>query len=205
MKFPYADRHDVEMRLNDSVILVDGEPCHVYGTSGDINLHCTNMETGKEFIVDYRTSNKIDLTPTPLGFVNRGPGCSYVARVPTRKNKQGLSLNNMVSTNRPCADLIRSKELSRCIKGIYPSLEEVITSVTKAGSMAFHRRFALARKNFILDEIASFTIYLLYKSVGPVGVLKDGLLYLFPKFEYLNSLLLEVVGDKRYAGVQAPE
>ncbi len=201
MKLPYDNVRDAEMRLSDTIIMIAGEPVYVKGITRGLELIYNRLGVAEDKVVDYNKSSDIDLTPVKLGFINVRGQCSYIARVPSRKQKQGLCVHSIASTTLNPGVIFNTKDMAACIQGIYPSLPDCIKKIKSEGvkGIAFSRRFALTK-----NDVFKWPANLIYKTVGIVGKLdKAGMLHLLPKYEYLNSVLMEVVGDQCYAGVLA--
>jgi hypothetical protein len=82
---------------NTLVRLKDGSPFFVIKILSDESKEKTCVGYVAGNFVQTCSTNDLDLTPVPLGFVNFVSDCSYAKRRPMRRDwKQGLSMNSLV-------------------------------------------------------------------------------------------------------------
>jgi hypothetical protein len=176
----YENRTEFSHRLLNTVIKIGDEPIYVDRVKGTENkpvlsvFYLPDMRQPRDISCEDST---IDVSPFPLGFVNFTDGmCAYYWRNPVRNQLQGLHQGSCLSQvvwdkgHPPRYDTLISKaEFVKCVKGIYPSLKEVLKTVTSSEDdedvpkvLAFHRKFAVAR-----DEDCG--LYVLFYKTNQVG------------------------------------
>lgn len=194
MKKKFYDSRQAAMYLSACVVRRNGVGIYIedvedrgredsfkimYKTLGEQELRMTSWP-----------DERINLNPVPLGMLNYKEElkCSMFYRIPNRGWKIGLSSSNFAKIElsgeqrRADSSLLRSEELSATIRGIYPSLEEIIKLTTKkrTGYLAFSRRFAVHRGD-----------KLYYKQLGIVGELQGNIPHLEDKYMFLREVLEE--------------
>ena len=128
-------------RLTGSVVRRKG--VGVYVDNVNLDGDCSILELGEN---DYTIVplSELDVSPTPLGYVNTNKGVTYAYRKPARYYKQGLTTSNFAG--RPFKVDLMSKDLASTIRGVFPKLlaclEDVICE--EAPSRAFSRDFAFS-------------------------------------------------------------
>ena len=113
-------------------------------------LNYTNIERQENTSIPL-ASPLLDLTPVPLGMVNKPGGTYYVQRGPVRRYSQGLTTSNIITYPLGTTQgigrvyLDRDVDFVSCIKGRYPSLKDCLRDF--AGSereiQAFSRDLAI--------------------------------------------------------------
>ena len=136
----YLNRDDARMRLHETICMWDGEPVYVTFPSSDVAKgeqyvmlsHFDGSEK-RDRQVRY-TSRKFSYEAFPLGFMNTASaGCFFLARMPTRRQKQGLAANSIKyfpNIPRPGTYFIRA-EMYNCIMGVYPSFHQAQKHMTE--------------------------------------------------------------------------
>jgi hypothetical protein len=171
---------------------------YIVDLTQNLAVHATNLLT-QLTVVEPLNSENWNWKPVPLGYVNTGPQAVYVFRRPIRKWKQGLHRDNMGVGNRADlapirlrhADILRSRELGRCIQRDYPSFEDASKAVMegdargKVASRSFHPEFSLERNELGL-------LWLAYRGTR-VGWYEKGHLRLGEGMQHLIQLYEEVV------------
>lgn len=149
-------------RLRDSLVrTVNGEPLFVYAVRDDLSVSgCLLNSHNQEITVGL---DDLDLSPVPLGYVNKDRSVSYVSRSPCRHYKQGLTNYTMNVRGSPVS--LTSRFLANTIMGKYPSLECVMEDILTEESRA--QAFS---RNFCVRKLEGSKPALLYKSV-PVGLI----------------------------------
>lgn len=160
----YDSGDDVNRRLHDTVLLLKGEPVHLLYPNNamglEIGVH--NLLTG-EFITSIDANDSdICLEPPQLGYYNLKGSSVYLARIPRRRFKQGLSADSLSFFHEGHPEsgwgngwgTEHFDAIKDLFKGKYPTLEEVIgifnkTKSNKNLAFAFSRSFCLAR----VDEV----------------------------------------------------
>lgn len=170
---------DANRYLSQSLVMYDNEPVWVLESSEDMtfSIYSTSSKTKQVKQINYLDNkNKFNFTPVPLGFVNRyeeGEDAVVLERIPLRRWKIGLSASNIVVTS-PLQDeqgtmpsLIYSPFLANTIKGIFPSVKEILSELKhKDILIAFSRNFAVMS--------GSGDLYYKYKILGvrkPIGTI----------------------------------
>lgn len=183
---------DAAMRLTGCVVQYDGEPVYVCGVfqSPESGIYTKISRLGK--VGELRVSiNKPewDFTPVPTGYINYEKRCFYVSRVPIRKWKQGLHHDNvrvLPQLEDPMA-LVRTSEFRNVVLNVYPSFQEVLSSLELGfRSQAFSRKFCL-HKIQMSDGVS-----LLYMG-HEVGSVVRGVCSLDKEYRFLEEELKESV------------
>lgn len=173
----YDNVHDAEMRLSGTVIRFLNEPVYVrsvYTNNNNIYLHLQNCINDEEKKVKL-TNEGIDISSPPLGFIQSLSGYGmtyfYAARMPARKQQQGLDTRRMVVYNPIAGGIARLhanlRQIGECIKGLYTdnliNYRDLIKTMDPRIVIAFSR------------NIAASTSTLYYKT-HPVGKIehRDG-------------------------------
>lgn len=176
----FADWNHANQYLSESLIRVGGETAWVRNVDEKNQLwyYPPASDQRKSIRLD---SKEVDFTPVPLGYVNLGDGysASYTTRIPRRMWKVGLCPSNTSSSRtRVGSGLLCSENFAKCVKGVYPSLEEALkASVRWQTIVAFSRLFAI-----------DYDKGLLYKD-RRVGAIRDKRPVLDDKFLYLQEVL----------------
>ena len=164
----YITHNDVVARLNKTIVRYKGEfmycdcPQELNG-SMKVRLH----DGGLDIPLNVHSSDEdLDLKAFPLGYFNRAGEAFYCTRVPVRKMKQCLCLENTVlwqgtKGHIECSalskDAFYSKTFLYMLRNEYPPVEAVIEALGKnVNSMAFARRFCLASDNIGLIKLFYF-------------------------------------------------
>jgi hypothetical protein len=210
LSIQYENVHDAQMRLQNTVILYDGEPVWISEVGqvgagdpkGDIfRVYIRPLPiNGKEAERKFISSKKFDLAPFPMGFMNKNGNVYYCSRLPRRQQRQGLSNQTFAcslidgsSVERPrrefnLENLVSDQCFLDCIKGKYPNVAEATRQIEEGNiqGVAFHRCFAIIR-----DAELSELIYLYHKR-EKVGFIMNGQLKLSKKGNCLKEALNEV-------------
>jgi hypothetical protein len=136
------------------------------------------MSSGNQIQFPY---NELDLTPVPLGYVNRGAkGAIYIVRTPKRNDwKQGARAENLRflfsrEGLKPQKKLIRDlddrlieveadpavpifrmpdpQQLANTIEGRFPSFDEAVALTRKNNEVAYNRNFSINLEGFIFHK-----------------------------------------------------
>lgn len=194
MAFPYTNAQDARQHLHNTYILFDRAPAHV------VDIH-TNDTGGLEVVLDLMIGNSITVSlwdtriqtrNFPLGYVNLAPGAVYLTRIPRRQYQQGLSDNNVITSNgENFRRIARSKGFREAMAGKYPSVPECLEIIKSKESAAFSVDFCLRRMNSGLVEVQ-------YQNT-PIGVFIDNQFVLGPTFKkWLTKYLpKEYVNERR--------
>lgn len=168
-----------ESRLAETLVTHNGRPFFVCRIMPDLVAY------GRDIITDamvHVPAVELDLTPVKLGYCNYNKKAYYTCRIPARRYKQGLRMDNLY-----CRGLqglparLQYEHLTNTIMGVFPSFEKCLDSVKKLNSMAWHRDWAMDREG---------TIY--HRGTDVVGMLQKDKVVLTPTFEYLKEALAEV-------------
>ena len=162
-------------RLSGSIVMLGNKPIVVTNVDGFGTVMSEELGTGEPVVCPL---GDINVDPVPLGYLNKGSKCFYLARIPRRKDwRQGLRTRTLAVLN---ADVltISHKNLAKCISGKYPTLTRCIKALGRVDSIAFSRKFALnSRKE------------LLYKEIVVGALLESGKFKLYTEYQYLYELL----------------
>lgn len=180
MTWMYGDDWEyAESRLVDTLVTHNGRPFFVHRITPEL------VVIGKDVInatVIEVPAVELDLTPVKLGYCNYNKKAYYVCRMPARRYKQGLRIDNL-----HCSSLLGSparlqyEYLTNTILGVFPSFAKCVDSVKKLHSLAWHRDWAM-------DNMG--TIY--HRGTDVVGMLENGKVVLTPQFKHLKEALAEV-------------
>lgn len=190
----YKDKYYAKARLHGTVIRVNGVVVYLQYVD-DWTYSCTDLAKSTSKNIDLSKA-EVDLTPLPLGFVNKR-GCSYyLSRSPVRRWKQGLSNESLKTTEVPLDEEVRarvglglltSREIVACISNKYPTLLEAYKKVSegRCSAMAFHRRFAITRNKGDMCD--------LWYKTKPVGTISRNGVRLISKYSYLKEMIEEIL------------
>jgi len=151
MGLEYNDHQDTIMRLDGTICMYDKEPYYitVAGTKNTVHLH--DLSAGNKHIKTVKyTEDTFSYKPFPLGYLNIEDKAYFMARSPDRRQKQGLCHNLIRFANTPPRGTwFATSEMKKCIKGEYPSIDEVKEAIFtgRSNKLAFHRFCALERIN----------------------------------------------------------
>lgn len=177
----YQDADYAISRLLETIVLFGNTAVKVRGVDEDLDCSVKEVISGKTHTVPLAELNVNDL---PLGFCidEESSRLKYVVRKPMRRDwRQGLRRSN-------CIDLLGRGIDSSCIA---KSLEcRDLTTYSKgrksgASLLIISRDFALKS-----GRGGGYNIH--YKWFGSVGFIKDGVITLEPKSEYLRRELEEL-------------
>lgn len=147
-------------RLKGSVIKYLGKPVFV---DAYYDNHVVNMcYLGDDFwFVEKFSPETFDLSPVKLGYSNIMLGITYLARIPARYWKQGLTQETLFSSTQPVS--ITSREVRDTILGVYPKISACCESILceESNARAFSRNFALGR-----EKDSTFKLLFREKPVG---------------------------------------
>lgn len=181
-------------RLIETIILYQGRPVKVSNclqqAAKKIWVAAIDIENGAT-VQDYL--DNFDMNPPPLGYVNTDKNCTYMTRMPMRKDwKQGLRKNNIISHTGYAPD-IAMKYIAKTIMGIFPSLHEVIAKIHKLNALGGYKGSLAFDRNFAIDHFGRVW----YKNIFVIGVvdMKTGGIKVDPAYEWTREALMEVVGE----------
>jgi hypothetical protein len=184
----YGDDWDYAgTRLRDSLVrLGDGRPFYVHSVREDGTV--SGSLAGSPFDTT-ASMDDLNLSPVPLGYVNKKRIVSYTSRSPTRHYKQGLTSYTLVAKGSPVS--LTSRDLAKTIMGVYPSVESVMEDVLteEKSAQAFSRHFCVKGRT-------NGNPLLMYKH-KPVGVISwnsdacRANFSLDDDYKYLNEVLEE--------------
>jgi hypothetical protein len=156
----YFEVVDRNRRLHKTVCLYAGVPVYVQcndptGKAGlnDDEVFITplgEMSGYNKVYVAERvkyTDDAFEARAFPLGYISHSGGATYIGRLPTQQQRQGLHADIIV---RQGGDLLPShwflsKEMSDCITGKHSTFEQALLHVKSAGiSRSFDRFWAIA-------------------------------------------------------------
>lgn len=184
---------DLEMRLNRSLVKYNGRPFFIEEVQPNCVLLGKYLDTQRLAICELPNKN-LDIRPVPLGYVNLSSRAMYVSRIPRRKYKQGLNDQNILLKGYMLdgvrvTDLLRSKNLCRCINDEYPSLSDAIKHAEEHESCAFSRKFAVRNE----EELGVLSLQ--YRG-SAVGIVMHGELQLNSSNQYLREELEAVLNKE---------
>lgn len=137
-------------RLSDTIVRIGKLPVYVYSVSNKGLVELKNF-----FDVSQTTAflSELDLSPMPLGYVNKGSKSVHTKRMPHRHYKQGLNGNTLASNGVVGYSDIA---LMRTVAGFFPSVAECVESVLCGESFvkAYSRDFALKTLGNHTEELS---------------------------------------------------
>ena len=171
-------------RLAGTVVrLLDGTPIIVEDVHPKMRVTAVKLDKMDELIeVQLKDLN---LKPVPLGMSNYNGQTTYLCRKPMRRDwKQGLRAGNFTSLFGYPAEIIPPSELSKVIRGEYPTFKDALVMLKKKGvnSVAWCRGWAADRAG---------NVY--YKGVQGVGTVVDGNIILQDRYQHLRESFMEHV------------
>ena len=213
----YDRLEEARMRLNNSLIRLDGEPFYIERTyrldydpdDEDIDheeMECEQVGPGLIYVCGYLTaynsfvpdipldSTRLDFRPVPLGFRNRPVAeLCYMQRQPYRSYKQGLTAHNY-DANDARLPSIMSSDLAATIKGEYPSLSNTLDLIESEPRIYGNLYHPFSRDWAIRADATTGVVYVFY---GPlrscVGESLDGgsTYIVYPQYAHLIESLTE--------------
>jgi len=166
------------LRLNGSAVRYRNVPMRVDEVTRDGDVVGEYLISSKRVVVKL---DRVDVNPSPLGYLNKGGVAVYLSRAPMRNDwKQGTRRKNIRSVNYETRDLSWS-DIGRAMKGKYPTIDECLhdIDVDGASSVAFSRSYAVDARRRLLYKGRAVGKFL------PTGKVKfDGdFFYLYEDFE----------------------
>lgn len=156
----YYSKEDAIRRLNETICMYDGSPVYV---SLDVPMDApehtvlcyplkyfyATKKANPSFKVLY-TDPKFNYKQFPLGYgFSDKSGGMYFARIPDRKQSQGLSHSTLRIDGRSTglSGYFLSEAMENCIRGIYPTMEWAIehARMDRFSVIPFHRKMAIAK------------------------------------------------------------
>lgn len=197
----YYDPRSVILRLDRTICFYKGQPVYVEarnatgGLQGD-DAHKLDVwdigQSKKNIQVDYRDTD-FSYKAMILGYVNMKDSATYVTRVPSRIQKQGLCRHSLSYTPNPNYTLYNTREMGNMLLNIYPSLEEALEFVQHGAkkACAFHRTFAFRATRPLSLEYRGETIaYLEGKYFRLLDLKESKAIKEFAKEEFGDRLCL---------------
>ena len=176
-------------RLTECIVTYKGEVVYVTGVRDGENVpRVFAMTIEGVHIEEEHTDPAWNFRPFPLGYLNDKRTCSYVARIPRRRWKQGLAEGSVMvaGEDRVVRQKLFSSALVDCFMNKYPTFKKVRTSLAAmkpGGSRAFSREFALLSTDAQIE---------LHHRGVKVGWVAGNDIRLGGKFSYLKESLAEL-------------
>ena len=202
----FFDLDHVRMYLNNSIIMIENEPCVINEVNSDGEwdyiLHYSRIGIAGIREIEV-TNTSVSFIPIKLGLVNilyRGKNKTFIMRRrPNRMWKIGLNNANMVCTNivNPGLKLwmhrniLFSRELYKTVQGDFPTVEKILDENTlkNTESIAFNREFLIHKYNRKL-----LLWYFNYNV--PVGKIKRNKPQLSNEFLFLKEKLEGILNEQ---------
>lgn len=193
----FYDTDHCYQQLHASVIRLAGFPVTVVGADagkkkGVFLLKVNEMGDRWDGVSKFVSSDDadVDMTPIPLGMTASNGHAEYLSRMPVRKWKLGLSIQNLKIAKVDSEaeylyskqNIIHSQLMLDTVVGNYMAFEEAMKKASRSNkAFAFSRRFAIGNK-----------YNLFYKSFGvPVGIVSKEGPVLTEEFSFLQQVLDE--------------
>lgn len=173
----YDDGEYANTRLEGTLVRHKGRAVLVLRVKEDLRAVIEDLE--KEDTTEVCIDD-LNLQSPPLGFVNVGSHCLYLARRPMRRDwRQGVRPNS-VRALVGRVERLSTREIASCINGVFPSVDEALQILKEQPSVAVSR-------DFMLSVNGVGTVVIKYKWYGKVGVLKGTTANFTKKFSYLPT------------------
>lgn len=191
----YDNAADVALRLHKTVCLYRNRPVLVrtdftkIRDNNETDVDIRDLITGENSVI-HSSDEDLEVRAFPLGYVNDSHGARYIARIPIRKSRQGLSIENTCvfdsSGQMSMIDqrLLMSVQLGKMIMRNYPDVleaYEVVKSKSNITSWAFAPKLMLAENDIGLVVLHYFTL--------PLAVYNKGKFMLTERFEKYGAVL----------------
>lgn len=140
--YSYADT-----RLSDTLVKTsEGVPYFVFGVHSDGIAEGITTPTGEGW---HLCLEELDMDPFKLGYINVRNGCTFSARIPARKYKQGLRQNSIYFSYGSVS--VKSQQFADMLLNKYPNIGFVAEQVSNGESMmmGFSRHFAIKPKKHL--------------------------------------------------------
>ncbi len=143
-----GDRHDIGMRLNETLCRYDGDAVCVYTNAylDDDTIDVTFLKDGSIKKGIKISDKKFDYSSPKVGYIQSNKNCGFMTRAPIRSQKQGLSKGNIYYNNgRISNQMFLSGSMHNMIVGEYPTYLRAIKKIIKGGynGVAISRSFAI--------------------------------------------------------------
>lgn len=144
----FDSTEDTQMYLHGTVCMYKNVPVYVEvrGRNRAAVLRLDRTGDWEEIATTVPEFHWHDMT---LGYYNHGDYCAFLKRTPDRRQKVGLTTNNIVSSNPNVVVELISSAMHKCLTNEYPSYEETLAWIKKKKARgvgrAFHKLFALTR------------------------------------------------------------
>lgn len=159
----YPNQHDAIMRIGQSIVRINGEPYFIKSIAEDMTALAWNMVPGTADLQIDVNDDRIDVSSVPLGFMNVEDVGVYVARHPTRSQKQGVQFDNCSTSfmrqvgfhhlgNSP----IVLQAYRKAYEGLFPQINEAV-------GFAFSKTWGL-------KALKDKSLALLYHKSKPVAI-----------------------------------
>lgn len=159
----YLNRQDAVMRLDGTICKFEDDPVYVefHGEDDPHKVHISYFDgSGRRSKTVKYTSPDFTYHPINLGYININNNAYYLSRSPVRRQKQGLARDSIRILPHPRGlhgsfHYFPSIELSKTIKGDYPSLKKAIKSIErgKVKGIAVDRDVAFRESDMDLFSI----------------------------------------------------
>lgn len=140
----FTSRHDVCMRLNNTICFLDDEPIYItcregddYADANDVKYTPMDNLAGRKKTVNVG-DERFSYKARPLGYVNHPQlGMIWVSRIPYRQQKAGISFDSLIYTNtggdvRNMGAMYMLCTAGReMLKNIYPDVDEALERMNK--------------------------------------------------------------------------
>lgn len=160
----FLTREDLSMRLDHTICFFGKKPYYLRVGRDEFNFHIMRgfelTAKAKEIAIDVRDAAFSMRSPT-LGYINYYDQAHYLSRIPDRRNKQGLNVGTIVSSNENGIDrgYFTSEFMHDMLVDKYPAQSLCLKRLQAEHdlkSIAFNR-------NFCLRKLADNVIGMLYK------------------------------------------
>lgn len=180
-------------RLDDTIArLVDGTPIYIQHIDAAGNVIYFDVEAIGIGAAKITRMDAINPEPVPLGYMNAKSGCTYLSRMPVRKWKQGLRLNENCNSTNGGLNNPDYVALAKTIRGEYPKFNDVVKAVAKGANPFKGAKNALMKAWHRVWAYDAGTGAVHYRG-EVVGNVVDGQVRLAPSFKYLQECLMESV------------
>lgn len=185
----FLTTNDVNLRIHDSVVKFKQQFYYCTGVPDDTPENALRIKLAsldgkqKSFLTDPNNSD-IDFMSPELGYMNWNAEALYISRVPYRRQKQGIGVDNLVY-HRDCSNnydrvtrsMIQTTQFLEMLDNKYTKFDQIF-------HLAYFETQAFSRDFCVLNE--KDKQFILYRNERCGTVLKDQKVLLFPVYD--NSL-----------------
>jgi hypothetical protein len=180
----YDDSEYAESRLINTIVRHGDTAVLVRHVDEDMEAEVRDIQTGDEYRVHL---DELNLKSPPLGNVNYGRYCLYLARKPMRRDwRQGVRPHNIqiIGSAMRNPDM---EAIAKCINGVFPTFEKAVQMLDEVAEVAISRDFSIRKTT------RAGVYQIKYKWYGKVALVKRGEVTIQKAFLHLKDLIGELL------------